>query len=147
MVSFHCQLLEVTEIFFEAYLHIFPEFCHLKCYCFGTSLVVQWLGVCLPIQGTRVRALVWEDPTCHGAAKPMCHKYWACALEPMSHNCWARVPQLLKPMHLEPPCSTGEATAMRSLCTTMKSNPRSLQQEKVRAQLRRPNAAKNKLNK
>ena len=26
----------------------------------------------------------------------------ACALEPVSHNYWARVPQLLKPAHLEP---------------------------------------------
>ena len=29
-----------------------------------TSLVAQWLKICLPMQGTRVRALVWEDPTC-----------------------------------------------------------------------------------
>ena len=53
--------------------------------------------------------LVWEDPTCRGAAKPMRHNYWACALEPMSynywacalepasHNYWAHVPQLLSP--------------------------------------------------
>ena len=65
-------------------------------------LVAQWLSICLPMQGTRVRALVWEDPTCRGATKPVCHNYWACALEPTSHNYWARVPQLLKPMHLEP---------------------------------------------
>ena len=25
--------------------------------------------------GTRVRALVWEDPTCRGATKPVCHNY------------------------------------------------------------------------
>ena len=43
------------------------------------SLVAQWLRICLPMQGTRVRALVWEDPTCRGATKPMCHNYWACA--------------------------------------------------------------------
>ena len=29
----------------------------------GTSLVVQCLGICLPMQGTRVLPLVWEDPT------------------------------------------------------------------------------------
>ena len=29
----------------------------------------------LPMQGTRVRALVQEDPTCHGAAKPGRHNY------------------------------------------------------------------------
>ena len=41
----------------------------------GTSLVAQWLRIRLPMQGTRVRALVWEDPTCCGAAKPVCHIY------------------------------------------------------------------------
>ena len=39
----------------------------------GASLVAQWLRVCLLMQGTRVRALVWEDPTCHGAAGPVSH--------------------------------------------------------------------------
>ena len=37
------------------------------------SLVAQWLRICLPMQGTWVRALVWEDPTCRGATKPMSH--------------------------------------------------------------------------
>ena len=39
----------------------------------GASLVAQWLRICLPMQGTRVRALVWEDPTCRGAAGPVSH--------------------------------------------------------------------------
>ena len=43
------------------------------------SLVVQWLRICLPMQGTRVRALVWEDPTFRGATRPVSHNYWACA--------------------------------------------------------------------
>ena len=42
------------------------------------------------MQGTRVQALVREDPTCHRATKPMRHNYWA------------HVPQLLKPVRLEP---------------------------------------------
>ena len=37
------------------------------------SLVAQWLKICLLMQETRVRALVWEDPTCHGAAGPVSH--------------------------------------------------------------------------
>ena len=41
----------------------------------GTSLVVQWLRIRLPMQGTWVRALVWEDPTCHRATKPVRHNY------------------------------------------------------------------------
>ena len=63
---------------------------HLKITSWGTSLVVQWLRIRLPMQRTWVQSLVWEDPTCHGATKPV------------RHNCWAHVPQLLKPMHLEP---------------------------------------------
>ena len=39
------------------------------------SLVVQWLRICLPMQGTRVQALVWEDPTCCGATRPVSHNY------------------------------------------------------------------------
>ena len=44
----------------------------------GASLVAQWLGIRLPMQGTRVRAPVREDPTCHRAARPVSHNYWAC---------------------------------------------------------------------
>ena len=46
---------------------------------YRASLVAQWLRICLPMQGTRVRALVWEDPTCHRATGPVSQNYWACA--------------------------------------------------------------------
>ena len=39
----------------------------------STSMVAQWLRVCLPIQGIPVRSLVWEDSTCLGATKPVHH--------------------------------------------------------------------------
>ena len=39
------------------------------------SLVVQWLRIHLPMQRTRLRVLVQEDPTCHGAPKPVSHNY------------------------------------------------------------------------
>ena len=42
------------------------------------------------MHGTQVRALVQEDPTRRGAAKPVRHNYWS------------RVPQLLKPARLNP---------------------------------------------
>ena len=75
------------------------------------SLVVQWLRIRLPRQGTRVRALVREDPTCRGATKPVSHNYWACALEPASHNYWsprattteARAPRACAPQQEKPP--------------------------------------------
>ena len=47
----------------------------------GTSLVVQWLGICLPMQGTWVRSLVKE-------------------LRPhMPQGIYTRAQQLLKPGH------------------------------------------------
>ena len=57
----------------------------------GTSLVAQCLRICLPMQGTWVRALRREDPTCRGATKP--------AREPQLPS---PCPQLLKPTCLEP---------------------------------------------
>ena len=42
----------------------------------GASLVAQWLRICLLMQGTRVRALVWEGSH-------------------MPRSDWAREPQLL----------------------------------------------------
>ena len=103
----------------------------------GASLVAQWLRIRLPMQGTWVRALVQEDPTCCGATRPVYHNYWACTLEPVSHNYWS--------LCAYSPCSTTrESTAMRSPRTETRSSPRSLQLEKARAQQQRPNAAKNK---
>ena len=52
----------------------------------GASLVVQWLRIHLPMQGTWVQALAREDPTCCGATEPVSHSYCACALQPTSHN-------------------------------------------------------------
>ena len=40
-----------------------------------TSLVVQWLRISLPVQGTWVRSPVREDSTCRGATKPVSHNY------------------------------------------------------------------------
>ena len=40
-----------------------------------TSLEVQWLRICLPVQGTQVRFLVREGPTHRRAAKPEQHRF------------------------------------------------------------------------
>ena len=39
------------------------------------SLVVQWVRLLLPMQGTQLRSLVQENSTCHWATKPMWHNY------------------------------------------------------------------------
>ena len=79
---------------------------------YRASLEVQWLRICLPIQGTRVWALVQEDPTCHRATKSVRHNYWACALEPTCHNYWAHVPQLLSPRATTTEARTPRARAL-----------------------------------
>ena len=52
----------------------------LKC-GLGTSLVVKWLRIHLPVQGTWVPSLVSEDPTCLCILTTENH-----ALEPGSHK-------------------------------------------------------------
>ena len=58
----------------------------------GISLVVQWMGIHLSMQGTQVWYLVQEDSACRGATKPVHHNDWTCVLEPESGNYWALVP-------------------------------------------------------
>ena len=74
------------------------------------SLVAQWLRIHLLMQGTQVRSLVWEDPTCRGATKPS-------------------VPQLLslcsracEPQLLSPRAATTEARAPRARAPSKRSH-------------------------
>ena len=39
------------------------------------SLVVQWLRICLPMQGTQVQSLIQEDLAYCGATKPLLCNY------------------------------------------------------------------------
>ena len=72
----------------------------------GLSLVVQWLRICLPMWGTRVRSLVREDPTCHWATKPV-------------HQNYSRPPSKVgKPHLLSPPATTNQAHPPWSSCST-----------------------------
>ena len=77
-----------------------------------TFLMVQWIRIYLQMQGTWVWSQVWEDSTCHGMTKPVCHYFWAWPLEPTSHNYGACEPQLLKLF-----LAGREVTARRSLHT------------------------------
>ena len=55
------------------------------------------------MQETQAQSLTLEDPTCHGATKPMHHDHWARALEPGSctyrspHTTPREQPHLLQP--------------------------------------------------
>ena len=69
------------------------------------SVVVQGTGVHVPMQGTQVQSPIWGDPTRRGTAEPrtatgpVLQSLRAATpdAEPAGSNCWARVPQLLKP--------------------------------------------------
>ena len=73
-----CSLLYTYDVCTFLHTYFSKKLKNLKNKHEGPSLVAQWLRICLPMQETRVRALVWEDPTCRGATKPMSHNYWAC---------------------------------------------------------------------
>ena len=98
-----------------------------------TSLVVQWIGIhCLPMPGTGVQSLVWEDSVCQGQLS-----VYATITEPG--------PQLLKPTHLEPVLRKKRSHGNGSPCITMKSIPCSPQLAKACTQQQRPSATKEKL--
>ena len=62
-----------------------------------TYLVVECIRILLPVQGTQIRSLAWEDSTRCEATKSLHHNYWAHALELMLPN--KKNHQREKPMH------------------------------------------------
>ena len=89
------------------------------------SLVVQWLRILLPMQGTQVRSLIWKDPTRCGAAKPTHYDCWACALGACELH-------PLKPVPLRTRASQQEKPLQWEACTSqLKSSPCLLQLEKA----------------
>ena len=97
----------------------------------GLPWVVQWLRICLSMQGTWIQSLVWEDYTCRGATKPMCHNCWACPLQLVSHNYWS--PWALESMIRNKRSHHSEKPVHRN-----QSSPCSPQLEKAHMQQRRP---------
>ena len=107
--SAYTLLLGVTKLPCPSrdYKHIRHQICIL-----GTSLVVQYLRICLLMQGTQVQFLVCEDPTCRGELS-------------LSQ-------QLLSP-RAQSLCAAGEAAAVGSLSTTRKEPPVTATRENPRA--------------
>ena len=52
----------------------------------GTFLVVEWIGIHPPVQGTQVQFLVWKDFTYHGATASTCHNYWSLSAATKTQN-------------------------------------------------------------
>ena len=67
----------------------------------GSSLVAQWLRICLTMQGHGFEP--WSGKIPRAAEQlSLCTTTTEPALEHVSHNYWAHMPQLLKPACLEP---------------------------------------------
>ena len=81
------------------------------------------------MQGTLVGSLVWEDPTCHRATKPVCHNYQAQALDRL----WALTTKSV--LRQEKP-------RQQEVQEPVKSSPHWWQPEKALVQQRRPTTAK-----
>ena len=84
-----------------------------------TSLVVQWIRICLPMQGTQVRSLVWEDPARCRAAKATCHSYWS--LCSSSLCCTTRQATATRSPHAETRERPQLSTTREGLCTATKT--------------------------
>ena len=67
----------------------------------------------------------------------MCLNDWTCVLEPGSHNDWAHVLQLLKPV-----CPGTCAPQKEKPGNEMKSSPQSLQLEKAHAAMKTQHSKK-----
>ena len=78
--------------------------CNLKSFLGLHCLFIGWESACQCRVGTWVPPLVWEDPTCHGATRPVCHKYWS-------------------PWTLSLCSATRQATAMRSPHAATREQP------------------------
>ena len=71
-VGLYCTCFIIFVKRKSTFLYFFPKR-YMQNFCLlGTSLVVQWLRICLPMQAGNATVLspVWEDSTCHGATKP-----------------------------------------------------------------------------
>ena len=96
------------------------------------------------MQETQVRSLTQEDPTWHGATKPMRHNYWAWALEPQElqllsqcAKAWALEPELHKRSHHnEKPTHRNREQTLLAVIKEKKKKKKPMQQ--------RPSTVKNK---
>ena len=122
------------QIFFPRYLVISDifshcaatkgEWTHLKTK--GTSLLVQWIIIHLPVQGTWVQSLVWETSTCHRATKA----HEPQLLSPHTASTKACAPRACVPRQEKPPQwethpllqrSAPAHCTRESLCAAMKT--------------------------
>ena len=84
---------------------------------------------------------------CQGITKPVCHNSWPSTPEPVSHNYWAHMHQLLKPKNPRA-CALQQQRLKQweALTPQLESSPRSLQLEKSLCSSEDSAQTKNKIN-
>ena len=82
--------LEPPKVLPQCDLRIIPLEVWIKKANVWTSLMAQWIRVCLPMQVTQVPSLIWENPTCCRATNP-------CVTTAEAHVLTAHAPQQEKP--------------------------------------------------
>ena len=85
-------------------------FCELSKASHQTSLVAQWMGICLLTHETWVSSLAQEISTCCRAAKPVHPQL-------LSSHSRAHEPHLPKPMHLETVIHNNRSYRNERLCS------------------------------
>ena len=65
--------------------------------------MAQWLRIRLPMQGTRVQALVWEDPTCVEQLSPCATTTEPALQSPRATTTEAHMPRARAPQQEKPP--------------------------------------------
>ena len=94
--------------------------------------------------GHGFRSLVQEEPTCHGATKPVCHNYRACTLEPRTTTPEPTCCDYRRPC-TQSLCSTvRKAAAVRSLCAASPCSP--LLEKSIHAAMKTQGNRNNKIN-
>ena len=100
--------------------------------------MVQWLRIHLAGQGTLVRSLVQEDPTCCWTTQPKCHAIEPALWSPRATNIEAHAPQPLMPvchgahaMQQKKPLQQKRPPQQEACALQLESSPHSLQVEKA----------------
>ena len=79
------------------------------------------------MQGTWVRSQLWKDSICCGPAEPMHHNYWACVLQILKsahpRTCETEKPRNEKPLHSNEEQTLLTSTRRSPLTTTIKEDP------------------------
>ena len=111
------------------------------------SFLVQWLRICLPMQGHQFNPWSGKIPHATGQLSSCPTTTEPALWSPISRNYWAHVLQLLKPVHLEPVLRHEKPPQWETPHAAMKSSPRSPQLEKAWAWQWRPSTAKTTMHK